>query len=65
MQTINSRTARQHFSATLNAATAAPIEITRSGGVESVVWISKREYETLKHAAGWLVDTPVKEPAAV
>lgn len=50
MQSINSRKAREAFSATLEQAIAEPLEITRTGGKESVVMLSKREFEAMKRA---------------
>ncbi|EJG5414301.1 type II toxin-antitoxin system Phd/YefM family antitoxin [Salmonella enterica] len=50
MQSINSRKARDTFSATLEQAIIEPLEVTRTGGKESVVMLSKREYEAMKRA---------------
>ncbi|MDJ0021704.1 MULTISPECIES: type II toxin-antitoxin system Phd/YefM family antitoxin [Pantoea] len=48
MNTVNSRAARDTWAATLDAALVEPIEVTRNGGKESVVMLSKSEFESLK-----------------
>lgn len=47
MKTINSEAMREAFAPTLDAATAEPIEITRTAGSESIVMLAKSRYDAL------------------
>lgn len=59
MRTMTASESRQRYKETLDRVVddAEPVLVTRSGGRESVVIISQREYESLKETA-YLLSSP-------